>query len=52
MGQRLVVTVKSKGEDLAKIYYHWSAYTYSALLETRNIIDCIYNHNDETEREL
>ena len=52
MGQRLVVTVKTKGQDLAKIYYHWSAYTYSALLETRKIIDCIYNHNDETEREL
>lgn len=52
MGQRLVVTVKTKGQDLAKIYYHWSAYTYSALLETRKIIDCIYNHNDETEKEL
>ena len=52
MGQRLVVTINSKGQDLAKIYYHWSAYTYSALLETRKIIDCIYNHNDETEKEL
>lgn len=52
MGQRLVVTINSKGQDLAKIYYHWSAYTYSALLETRNIINCIYNHNDKTEKEL
>ena len=52
MGQRLTVTINFLGQDLAKIYYHWSAYTYSALLETKKIIDCIYNHTDETEREL
>lgn len=52
MGQRLVVTINCQGKDLAKIYYHWSAYTYSALLETKKIIDCIYDHNDETEKEL
>lgn len=52
MGQRLVVTINCQGKDLAKIYYHWSAYTYSALLETKKIVDCIYDHNDETEKEL
>ena len=52
MGQRLVITVKHFGQDLAKIYYHWSAYTYSALLETKKVIDCIYNHEDESEKEL
>ena len=52
MGQRLVVTVHFQGQDLAKIYYHWSAYTYSALLETKKILDCIYNHEDESEKEL
>lgn len=52
MGQRLVVTIKHNDEYLAKIYYHWSAYTYSALLETKKIIDCIYNHEDESKREL
>ena len=52
MGQRLVVTVKRNEKEIAKIYYHWSAYTYSALYETRNIINCIYNHTDETEKEL
>lgn len=52
MGQRLVVTINHLGKDLAKIYYHWSAYTYSALLETKKIVDCIYDHNDETEKEL
>ena len=52
MGQRLVVTVERNEKEIAKIYYHWSAYTYSALYETRNIINCIYNHTDETEKEL
>lgn len=52
MGQRLVVTVNFQGQDLAKIYYHWSAYTVSALWETQKIINCIYNHKDETEKEL
>lgn len=52
MGQRLVCTVTKGERKLCNIYYHWSAYTYSALLETKKIIDCIYNHKDETEREL
>lgn len=38
MGQRLVVTVKSTGEDLCKMYFHWSAYTISALMEVRNMM--------------
>lgn len=52
MGQRLIITVKNNGEDLAKIYYHWSAYTVSALWEASKVAACIYNHKDETEREL
>ena len=52
MGQRLVVTVETNEKNLCNIYYHWSAYTYSALLHTKEIIDCIYNHKDETEEEL
>lgn len=52
MGQRLVVTIEKGEKQLAKIYYHWSGYTYSALFETKKIIDCIYNHEDETEKEL
>lgn len=38
MGQRLVVTVKSTGEDLCKMYFHWSAYTISALIEVRDMM--------------
>lgn len=52
MGQRLVVTIEKGDRKLCNIYYHWSAYTYDALLETRKIINCIYNHEDETESEL
>ena len=52
MGQRLVITIRNGDEDLAKIYYHWSAYTYSALLETKKVIDCIYNHQGETINEM
>ena len=52
MGQRLVVSVEHLGQCLAKLYYHWSAYTTSALYETKKIVDCIYNHDDETEKQL
>lgn len=39
MGQRLVVTVKSTGEDLCKMYFHWSAYTISALMEVKDMME-------------
>lgn len=38
MGQRLVITVQHGSENIARIYYHWSAYTRSALKEARDII--------------
>ena len=52
MGQRLVISVNKENKCLAKIYYHWSAYTVSALYETSEVINCIYNHQDETDDEL
>ena len=52
MGQRLVVTINKNDKDLCKIYFHWSAYSHSALRETRDIINCIYNGEDETEDAL
>lgn len=52
MGQRLVITIKDGKRELAAIYYHWSAYTYSALAETKKVIGCIYNHKEETEKEM
>ena len=52
MGQRLVVTITNKEKEIAKLYYHWSAYSVSALREVKKIVDCIYDHEDETEKEL
>ncbi len=52
MGQRLVITVEKNEKAIAKLYYHWSAYTISALMQTQEVIDCIYDHSDETEKEM
>lgn len=52
MGQRLIISVETMGEPIAKLYYHWSAYTTSALYETKKVVDCIYNHEDESVKEL
>lgn len=41
MGQRLVITCKYQDQDIAVIYYHWSAYTVAALLEARELINSI-----------
>lgn len=38
MGQRLVITIHAFDEDIATIYYHWSAYTTSALDEAQKIL--------------
>ena len=38
MGQRLVVTARSMGKDLCKMYFHWSAYTIPALMEVRDMM--------------
>lgn len=52
MGQRLVVTIEKNEKALAKLYYHWSGYTGDSLYKTRDIIHCIYNHDDEDEKEM
>ena len=39
MGQRLIVTIHAFDEDIATIWYHWSAYTTSALQEAKDIIN-------------
>lgn len=50
MGQRLVITIHAFNEDIAKIYYHWSAYTTSALQEAKDIIDNV-NWFDTTSKD-
>ena len=49
MGQRLNIEMKSKGKVVANCYYHWSAYTMTALQLTKEIIsnfDSIQDNND------
>lgn len=44
MGQRLVLQVeKPEGTRIASLYYHWSAYTTSALQEIRNLLARYFN---------
>lgn len=52
MGQRLVITIHAFNEDIAKIYYHWSAYTTSALQEAKDIIDNVDWFNASNKDEL
>lgn len=49
MGQRLVITLERNERPIAAIYYHWGAYTSSALHYTREIINCIYDEEYENE---
>lgn len=37
MGQRLVLSIKDKGVDKMKIYYHWSAYTGATFNEMSDL---------------
>ena len=41
MGQRLVVEIQKDGRTIAGIYYHWSAYTMSALYTVKDIVNCL-----------
>ena len=41
MGQRLVITANYKNQEIAKIYFHWYAYTVSALIEAYDLISAI-----------
>lgn len=52
MGQRLVITIHAFNEDIAKISYHWSAYTTSALQEAKDLIDNVSWFNTTSKDEL
>ena len=39
MGQRLVINIIKDNERIANIYYHWSAYSVSALYEAQKLLD-------------
>ena len=52
MGQSLTITITTDKEEWCAIYYHWSGYTVSALEETKEIINCIYNGQHETKEKM
>lgn len=52
MGQRLVITANYKNQEIAKIYFHWSAYTVSALQEAYDLINEINISDDTTTEDL
>lgn len=46
MGQRLVLTVKKDSKRIANIYYHWSGYSVSSLMETKKVIEYLVDKGD------
>lgn len=49
MGQRLNIEIMSNDSVLANAYYHWSAYTRSALYLTKEIVAAFDSVNEETD---
>lgn len=45
MGQRLVVNVICDDKQIASLYFHWSAYSVSAIEEAKWIISAVEDHN-------
>ena len=46
MGQRLNIEIVNGETSMANAYYHWSAYTKSALYLTKEIIDAFYGRSE------
>ena len=51
MGQRLVISIFENSvsypdKPIAKVYYHWSAYTASAFTEAKELLDTYYLDED------
>lgn len=51
MGQRLVITIRRNEKDICKMYYHWSAYSTSALMEAKKVLNeiCINDYNSDDD---
>ena len=50
MGQRLVITVRKEQKDIAKIYFHCSGYSVSALEETRSLLEDIDTNEEDIKK--
>ena len=49
MGQRLNIEIMDNGRPLANAYYHWSAYTETAIGLTKKILD---NYNCDNDKDF
>lgn len=49
MGQRLNIEIMSGNKILTNAYYHWSAYSETAIEMTKNIINEYYEINEKNE---
>jgi hypothetical protein len=52
MGQRLIITVQVEEQDIAKLYYHWGAYTVDALYQVKRIINSLAHQGELSKDEL
>lgn len=50
MGQRLIVTVEKDAQEIAKLYYHWSAYSSASAEITADLIKYLDAHKDMDTR--
>lgn len=50
MGQRLIITVEKDAKQIAKLYFHWSAYSSSSAMETADLIKYLDAHKDMDTR--
>lgn len=50
MGQRLVITVRKERENIAKIYFHLSGCSVSALEETRSLLEGIDTNEEDIKK--
>lgn len=48
MGQRLNIEIHDNGKLLANAYYHWDAYTETALEHAKTILDNVQNMKDHS----
>lgn len=46
MGQRLVITMKAEGKDVACCYWHWDGYTYPAAEHVSTILGRLFDLED------
>ena len=52
MGQRLVISNRINGQEVNNIYYHWSAYTLSAIDEVNSLCEYVVKWINENRNDI